>query len=195
MRHRWRACAALVFALLALTRTAAADEPPAATPAPSEGSHFGVWYGWQTLISDASAVLLFSIALADGGSAAGPAAVTGAVVYLAVPPIIHGFNGQGVVAGIDAGFRAGLPLTFGAVGFAVAPSCGADPNCVISPGFGYAALGGIIGMGAASVLDASLLAWKPKDAPRRDAAHARFSLRPLVKPMRGGAFAGATGTF
>jgi hypothetical protein len=136
------------------TTTAAAERPPAGggkAPRYNADKYDWEWYGWQTLLVDAIAIPgAFVSFVADSDALAWASLGT----YLAVPPILHGANGQWREGGASFVFRLVTPyLALAAVGGA----CSGDLECLFS-----AAGGGITaGMLAAATFDAAILTWKP----------------------------------
>lgn len=117
------------------------------------------WYGWQTLTIDAGAGSLFwlgretkdgrdlpmgSMILSLGGSG-----------FVLGAPIAHFAHGQVRTGALSMGMRVGLP----AAGLGIATLAGAKEDAT----FGALALG----MVAASIIDATVLAWKPQVETKR----------------------------
>jgi hypothetical protein len=173
----------VVLLLAASPRPAAGDEPPPPSFAPAS-SVGPTWYGWQTLMADAADLGLLLVALetsngsgSDGNSGSHAAAALGAAFFIAPAPLIHLAHGQGARAGISFGLRLGLPLLLGGIGMITGQgSCGnASPppssgsldlsglQCVGAAVQG-AVIGGAVGMGFTVLVDASALAWAPRDA-------------------------------
>lgn len=140
--------------------------PVASPPVPPGADESGSpWYGWQTLLVDASA-----IALLLGGLAANapPAEVGGLVVYPTGAPVIHGVHQNwGRMVG-SLGLRLGLPLVVALI--ASGDSCSdtkktedrlhCDEDKAFAPLIGLA-IGAPIAMG----IDAAFLAWESTPAP------------------------------
>jgi hypothetical protein len=150
------------------------------------------WYGWQILLADASAVslaLLAGVAAEldhTGDDTAGvPFGLGALATYLLGGPVIHVAHDR-VGAGLGSlGLRLGLPLVGFGVGAAAAQGC---------DGFlceaGGAALGGLVGIGAAIAIDAATLPYEP----RGDDSGAA-SVVPLATLEHGRGWIGARGRF
>jgi hypothetical protein len=173
---------AAVLLLLAMSPASAAADGPivqswAPAVAPSSASSVDpAWYGWQTLIADTADIGLVLVALkTSDSSSTGAAVALGAVGFIMPAPLIHFAHGQGVRAAISVGLRLGLPLLLGGAGMITGEgSCGGSSppasgsvdlsglQCI-----GEAVQGGVIGaavgMGFAVLIDASALAWAPRD--------------------------------
>jgi hypothetical protein len=151
------------------------------------------WYGGKILAADAAVVGTLILAV---GTNSAPIAALGGVSYLVTPAVIHGVHGRGGLSALSVVLRIALPLTGMVIG-------GSMTNCHASTGgedddafcgFGEAIVGGVLGVIAASVVDASL-AWEvalntPSVVqPRpRTTAQPRISLTsPSVVPMANGA--------
>jgi hypothetical protein len=157
----WRL--AVVLATVAATSRAARASESSAPPAE-------VWYGWQTLLSDAGAIGLWSLAAvlddAQYGSTsrqsyrAWSTALTAAgfTVYGLGAPAIHLAHGRGEKSLESLLLRLGLPLG-GALAGALTgvAACGrsdAEVSCPVVTGV----LGFLAGGAAAMVLDATVIA-------------------------------------
>jgi hypothetical protein len=110
-----------------------AEALPAA-PAVTESE----WYGWQILLADGATFGM--AAVTEQGEIALGWIGTGAVVHAA-----HGNYGRSVAS---VGLRVGLPLLGASAGAASASGCTGD-FC----GLGDVLVGGLVGMGAAEVID------------------------------------------
>lgn len=101
------------------------------------------WYGWQTLLSDASAVLL-----------TGASAEVGLGLYVLGGPIVHWSHGNTGRGFASLSLRVGAPLALGALFVATCePEEEADFGCM-----GSALLGASLGIVAAIAIDASVVA-------------------------------------
>ena len=121
------------------------------------------WYGWQTLLADATAALVGIGGYLGQRDVDVPMVVAGGVYALGAPVVhwAHGNTGRGFGS---LGLRLLLPVG-GALLALVATSgqpCGHD--C----GLGDAAVGAVVGMAAASAIDASALAWEDAGARASD---------------------------
>lgn len=120
------------------------------------------WYGWQTLLADASAVGLGFAVYEIGGGRASDAHngwIAAGASWILAAPIIHAAHGSGNSAA-SLGLRIALPLASALAGYIVgaAAACGsstgglADLFSAVCRGR-YAVLGGGIGVTAASLVD------------------------------------------
>jgi hypothetical protein len=168
-----------------------ATQPPAPVPTPAEApdepkpvkKKKRYWYGWQIIIMDGSALLLFT---------------SGAGLYLlAVPvyvlggPLVHASHKQGIKGAISLGLRIGAPLIAGTVSARTKPcNLGRPDECTrgLHPATLLAALG-------VSVFDMAYLAREPTE-PRPAGSRGRtFSVSPAVTLDRDGGQAFLTGSF
>lgn len=166
----------LLAAALLLAPTQALSAEPSSLDTPV---HAGRWYGWQSMIVDASAVLLsLPLAVRDTkmyllfGFVGPPAYGVGA-------PIVH-FAHHNVPQGLGSlGLRLGAPpLVGGAASLACNP--GTRQSCFIGVALGTAV--------AAMVLDDTLLAYE--HAPSEPASHATLHFQPTFAPDTHGATVG-----
>ena len=184
----------------------AAAEEPAPTLAARPGAALpteGYWYGWQTASSDAASVAVVMIGTATHASVITALGVGGTLFGA---PGVHLANGRGLIGLADVGLRVALPLLGGFVGYAAAGTCHEDPhstsllgNCFLH-GFNEAAIGGLVGLGSAMVLDASALAYgtreiEPPSAPRERGAPHITSIAPAYDPVTRTAAVGMGGRF
>ena len=184
---------------------AEAEEPvPTVTAAP--GSTLpteGYWYGWQTASSDAASVAVVLIGSATHASVVTALGVGGTLFGA---PGVHLANGRGLIGLADLGLRVALPLFGGFVGYAAAGTCHEDPhstsllgNCFLH-GFNEAAIGGLVGLGSAMLIDASTLAYGTRDieppaAPRERGIPRITSIAPAYDPLTRTAAVGMGGRF
>jgi hypothetical protein len=140
-----------------------------------------VWYGWQILVVDASALGLTFLSTRASGAAGTASGVLGVGAYLAGGSIIHAVHRRpGAIVAGSVALRLVLPLLGAFVGAAAAHSAVSECEsgrassgdgqsltglCGLTT-FGYAAAGAGIGALAASILDVTALAWTPSAAPR-----------------------------
>lgn len=175
-------------------RAAAPTAPVEASTeeAPREGKG-GRWYGWQTLAVDgASMTLLLTGALVAGSSTRNEGMlgarvlVGGSLLGFALgAPVVHVVNGEPGRAAGSLGLRVGLPAVGFMIGLAAAPSCSSSTGeygpCLKV--LDTAAAGAGLGMLAASMLDAWLLAHT--SAPDRVAPRAAMlRVAPQIDPAR-----------
>jgi len=162
----------------AVTSGTALAEPPGMTaalpaaPAPTESE----WYGWQILIAD-GATLGIAAATEQGELALGWIG-TGAVVHTA-----HGNYGRAVAS---VGLRVALPLLGASAGAASAQGCTGD-FC----GLGEVLVGGLVGMGAAEVIDLVMAKDEHEIAPPRPSR----SWTPVASVRHSGATFGIAARF
>lgn len=119
------------------------------------------WYGWQTLTIDAGAGAVFFLGTQSrgdrhfpdvGGSVLMPMGGSGLLVGAPIAHFSHRRFGAGA---LSLGMRVGLPLA----GFGVAE---------LAKGSDGAKIGAVaLGVASASILDATLLAWKPQVETKR----------------------------
>lgn len=148
------------------------------------------WYGYQTLIADATSLgLLF----ASAGARSGELAITALVGMGAASPTIHLVHGRPWAAGGSLLLRAGAVGAGGLLGYAARPECSGGLGCI---GVGAAAIvvGGLVGYGIASAIDAALLAREPS-APRESTSATIRTVTPSVDPRTGAAGVVVGGTF
>jgi len=160
------------------------------------------WYGWQTFAADGAAVALAAAAVPLGAHAPyWPAEVLGytsAATYSLGAPVVHLVQREPLKAAGSFGLRVGLPLTVYALleheswSHCPAKNEGEDEQ-YCQPKIGT--LLGVLAAGvAASVIDGTVLAWKPMDTKRAT------GLMPLVsvdhhKRGRTGVTLGLSGAF
>jgi hypothetical protein len=141
-----------------MTSAAAVSVPKTDAP-PQERVVGKSWYGWQTLTIDVGAGSLawYGKQTKDGrdlpvGSMILSLGASGLVLGA---PIAHFAHGRVRTGALSMGMRVGLP----AAGLGIAALAGAKEDAT----FGALALG----MATASILDATLLAWKPQVETKR----------------------------
>ena len=157
------------------------------------------WYGWQTLIVDGGWIV--------GGplvGAASPGAGAGLILggYFLGGPIVNWAHGQVGRGFADLGIRVGAPIVLGTLGY-LALSDGRRGGDNLA-GVAGAVIGVGLGMIAAIVIDASVLAYEPADdddddgrlhrTPRRNAL-LPATIAPMAGPRSEGGFVfGLSGT-
>jgi len=155
------------------------------------------WYGWQTLIVDASAVVVmagYAVASDKWRDNAFTMALGATVLgtYVLGGPIVHAAHGYWSTGFESLALRVGLPLGGALAGFGLGViACGGtggdgDVPCAAIP----AAVVGGAGMIAAPLIDAFALAYEPKATESAGA----FAV-PVVSWVPGGASAGLAGRF
>lgn len=189
-RFRPIAFALSLTLLTALSSTAAAGtETPADTPAPA------VWYGYKLLLADALSIGVIAAGASTGAGAALAAPGIGGAFLAA--PIVHLTEGQRGRALGSLALRLLVPLGVGVIAAETQERRSSECNCM---GGVFAFAGGmVLGLGAAMLLDAALLGWRPVgDVERAKTARARSSSLALV-PAFGvgpaGASVGVAGRF
>lgn len=111
-----------------------------------------------------AAVLGGGIALAeDNDEIAAPTLVVGSLLYVSLPPTIHGFHDKPAKAAGSIGIAVGVPLTGVFLGYVLGPRCEGD--CFDAP------LAGLVtGLFVAPLIDGLLLGWEREgeahEAPR-----------------------------
>ena len=174
-------------------------EPTEVAPtrfATSERERESYWYGWQTLTADGMSIAT----MIAGGAARSPTlGYIGLGGYFVAAPIVHGVQGRVGVAFGSFGLRLGAPALGAVIGYAAAGPChdqGQFLGCLFH-GWAEAAVGGLIGAGAAIALDAALLANGTRlAAPTRETGMPKVtSLAPSFDPRTGAAGMGLGGTF
>lgn len=154
------------------------------------------WYGWQTLIVD-GAWIVGGTPVSAASPGAGAALILGG--YFLGPPIVHWAHGQVGRGFADLGIRFGAPLVLGILGYAVLHKGNGDDVL----GAVGAVVGVTLGIIAAIVIDASVLAYETSDDDDEDAAvrasRRNARLKPTFMPMlaprtEGGAVFGVSGT-
>lgn len=177
------------------------DEPtsrsssPSAAPAPAGRS----WYGWQTLVADGASVTAFAGALAlyrpsDGAMQDASAAllVLAGAGYLVGAPAVHLAHDAPVKAAGSFGLRLALPTAGLFAGLALGPRC-SGLRCM--NGLESGALGALLGVVGAVVVDAALLAFAPAPEATQSAGKVIWNVAPRADPRRGevGVTLGAAG--
>ncbi len=174
--------------------TALADEPPGPLPPSQSWPPNGAgtvsttrsersWYGWQTLIVDATVLGVGTLQIAtDKWSGIGYTFAA----YALGSPIVHAAHGRWEIAGASLGLHLLTPLVF--LGLTVAPGEG---NSVGSPG--YRATMGALGFIIPPVVDTAFFGWERTDRPAPPASPTILGFSGTVKP--GSIGATVVGTF
>jgi hypothetical protein len=151
---------------------------PVAVPAPDSGAQLGYapntvpyayarhapskrrWYGWETLMADGISVLVVpALAVSIDSKGDGGAAVAAAAgSYVLAAPIIHLAHGRPGIAAASLGLRLGAPVGGAFLGAAAAGNCNGS-FCRLEG----AAIGFVLGMVTATVVDAAALSYEPRD--------------------------------
>lgn len=189
--------------LLALPSTAAAGAETPAAPMAGAGQDKNrddepapkVWYGYKLLLADALSIGVVMVG-ARSGLGAGLVAPGIGGAFLAAP-IVHLTEGQRGRALGSLGLRLLLPLGVGLVAAQSQERRSGECNCM---GGVFAFAGGmVLGLGAAMILDAALLGWRPVgEVERAQAAKARsrsLALVPAFGVGPAGASVGVAGRF
>lgn len=135
------------------------------------------WYGWQTLLADASTPLL---------AFAAPEAMLGG--YLLGAPIVHAAHERWGAAVLSLGLRVGLPLAGAALGSAGA-NCPHKEYDSSWCGFAEVLFGASLGIVAAIAIDAAALSYETvpvRGVPAKPRAP-QLSLTPWIDRDRKGA--------
>ena len=148
----------------------------ATTPTPGVRSE-SYWYGWQTASSDAASIAVVLVGSATHASVVSAVGVGG--MFFGAPAV-HFANERGAIGVASFALRVSLPLFGGFVGYAAAGTCHDDPkstsflgNCFLH-GYNEAAIGGLVGLGSAMVIDASAARVRQaRDRAARAGARAR----------------------
>lgn len=158
------------------------------------------WYGWQTATSDAASI---AVILAGSAMHAPLLSYAGAGGVLFGAPAVHIANGRAGVGFGSLGLRVVLPVMGAVIGYSAAGSCQEDPrstqllgNCFLH-GIGEAALGGLIGVGSAMVIDATALTFGRREIsePRESGMPRVTSVAPSYDPLTRTASVGMGGRF
>jgi hypothetical protein len=197
---------AVVAAVLAVMTSVAAAQAPGETmsfdreapPSAVEPELVTVNYRSDVVLADGLSLgAVFLGALGDKEEAA----AWGLTGYFLAAPIVHIAHGRGVQALQSFGLRAGLPLLGGWMGYRIGPQDNAcvygaredgdysgDGGCGDGGSIGGMLLGGIAGGVTAMIVDAKYLTkYQKRVSPRAWSAS--------IKPTRGGASFGVSGTF
>jgi hypothetical protein len=153
---------------LASANTSRADDPSARDD----------WYGSETLLTDAGALLLFisGVAVNDRGTSKN-IVVSSGVVYLLGGPVVHLFHRQELMSLASLGLRAGLPVASGLVGATLGGLGKYDDGDEVIRGTVFGVLGGLLG---AVILDSALLAWQPTASAASGLAGSPLVWRPRL---------------
>ncbi len=125
---------------------------PADVAPPRPGRH---WYGYQTLIVDAASGVLVLSQLGVESSNAGPV-ILGGIAYGFGAPLVHAIHGHSRKFWGSFGLRLGAPVGLGLT---------AEAMCSSSDRQSCAVAGLLIGMVAASVIDATAIATEDVPPP------------------------------
>jgi hypothetical protein len=153
---RW--IAAIALAVMGAPTTARADER---------------WYGWQTMATDGGAYLML---VGGGYGENSEAMIAGVGLYVLGAPLVHTYHEEYARAGISVGLRAGLPVLGGLLGGKVFCSERSKRREFLQC-FGEFFIGAAVGVVAAQVTDAALLAYTDEPTstqPRMISFGARF---------------------
>jgi hypothetical protein len=158
-----------------------------------------LWYGWQTLLTDAGALSLLVVGTSldlRQATLVHAIQITGASSYLLGAPTVHWLHGHPSKALESVGLRLAAPAASGLLGYGIgALACGknddSDASCP-------AVLGGVglaLGFGAAIAIDAAVLAREPSGPEVSQSSQSVFALIPSLEYDHGGWRAGLSGTF
>jgi hypothetical protein len=176
--------AVLVVASVLLAKQAGAA--PARIP-PYEPPHVErEWYGYINLTCDAEAVSTFALAVsATRGDRRENLAYLSLGTFLLGGPIAHWAHGKVGTGFGSLAMRGGMPIMSGFLGCFVT---GGNNESDCTAGF---FLGTVVGIIAASAIDASALAYTDKTPP----AWLARRITPIASPTRNGATIGVVATF
>jgi hypothetical protein len=152
------------------------------------------WYGWQTAATDGAAVALLATGIAaESGELAG---FSGATFALG-GPIVHLAHGRGGAAAASLGIRVGLATSgffAGAAMKSCPPSSSEEEDDSYACGLEAAAIGMLVGAGAAMVIDTAFLTHEDirPERPQRTAA---LSVSPAVSVTKSSGTVGLAGAF
>lgn len=156
-------------------------------------------YRGDVMLADGlSLALVLAAPVADNEELAG----WGVAGYFLAAPIVHVAHGRGVQALQSLGLRAGLPLLGGMIGYRLGPddtACtyGASPNPDFNPDRGTCpdngSISGMLVGGLAGGITAIVLDWKFLTKYQKTIAAPAWTAS--IKPTRGGATFGMSGTF
>ncbi len=139
--------------------------PSAQASAAPPGAERARWYGWQTLLADGASGLLVGVAVATETETLLPFAALG---YLLGAPVIHEAHpNSGSRSLVSLGMRLGLPVAGVLIAGAVADCQHTEDQVFDLCPVAEMAMGGLAGMGAAIVLDSSVLAFEGAPAPAK----------------------------
>jgi hypothetical protein len=178
----------------ALAPAAPTSTPPAMPAGRDDSGRARRWYGWQPLLTDGLSLSIVPVLAASTGQDSGGPVVGFAVAsYLLAAPIVHLAHGRAGIAAASLGLRLGLPTAGFFLGAVAAPRS-IDGRCC---GIESAAIGTLVGVIAASAIDAAALSWDhPSSDDGRGLDEARQSsprkklvtLTPVGGPRREGGF-------
>jgi len=173
----------LLASMLSLSATANADEEVAADDAPTVTR---TWYGWQTLVADGGTLAATFVLAATAPSDAALAPLTFIAGYTLAAPIVHFAHGNALRGLASIGVRLVTPSLATLAGHAI------DGEQVKGYWNDGASIGLLGGMFAASVVDATFLAWDESViVPAKRSA----TIEPRLSVTAKGASAGLAGAF
>jgi hypothetical protein len=169
----WALATGLLLAGFGATRPAVASEPKlsdggpmvmAADATPSHGPTIATgsgspggaaFYGWANLLTGAGGIGLVSLVLAvDDGDAQELFFLWGAAIYTVGGSVAHGCNDELGKAFASLGMRVGAGVAGMLVGLSAAQACDVPEECEDRMIYG-----GLIGAGAATLVDGLVLGW------------------------------------
>lgn len=157
-------------------------EPP--PPSPLAASQ-RTWYSWQVVLVDSASLVLLLAGEGTRANAVADAAVAG---YFLGGPVVHWSHGS-VARGFGSlGLRVGIPVTgalVGAlIGFAANPGNTSSAHCggpiCVTPAVAFGAVGFLLGLVAAPIVDAAALAYEDSPAPAPLAVATSLRLVPIA---------------
>jgi hypothetical protein len=167
------------------TARATAEANPSAS-GPGSPSEKTIWYGWQTLTTDAAALTLLLSGAVVNESNNGTAeafAYASAATFVFGGPVVHAAHENWGRAFGSLGLRVGAPIVGAFIGAALEDCSGGD-FC----GLSGAAVGFTAGIGTAVALDAAVLA-------RETVREGELAVIPVVSTGKNGSWVGLSGRF
>ena len=164
------------------------NAPPRHAPTVDAPEEHEEWYGWQTLTTDAASVTFlvgFGVAAGRSNNDATETVFASACAgaYFLGGPIVHAAHGNWGRAAGSLGLRVGAPFVGSLLGLVIASST--DSSFDDSAGMG--AVGALVGIGTAVVLDAAVLGYETvQDEP---------VVMPAMSTGKNGTWVGVTGRF
>ena len=128
-----------------------------------------MFYGWQNmLVGEAcfgGALAIVVAGVKEGGLLA--------IGYVVGPPVIHALHDEGTKAWISLGIHLGLPLVGALGGLAVGRALGAETDV-------RAAVGAMVGLATAPILDGVALGWTREPVEEDEQAGASWLIVPRI---------------
>ncbi len=142
------------------------------------------WYGWQILLVDGASFV--GLLAAEGQRATGVADLTVATYFLG-GSVVHWAHGSATKGFGSLGLRVGIPLGGAVLGAVIGTAAYGSSNVVCgfplcSPAVAFGAVGLLLGVVAAPIVDVAVLAYDEQPPARSDAhsASSRLQLTPVA---------------